>query len=234
MRRISTRRRWAGTKRLASTSISRPAAARRPRRRRSAPARPSSACPTWRGVLLFRGKGADLVGMMNVYANSPQGFYWLKSSGITGVRDLAGKKIGNPAGDGARTHVAGAGEDRRHRSEFGHLGQHRRQCQARRAQGQGDRRHDVILQPSPRVRARARRRHGLPGVEGRGRQSLRQFDHRQRRLAQGQPGQGRKVREGHAEGVRRLHQEARAVRPGAGRERTARSSSTTSWTTGIS
>jgi NitT/TauT family transport system substrate-binding protein len=55
------------------------------------------------GVLLFRGKGADLVGVMNVYANSPQGFYWLKSSGIKDVRDLAGKKIGNPAGDGART-----------------------------------------------------------------------------------------------------------------------------------
>src|SRR3954447_9004292 len=55
------------------------------------------------GVLLFRGKGADLVGIMNVYANSPQGLYWLKSSGIKTVKDLAGKKIGNPAGDGART-----------------------------------------------------------------------------------------------------------------------------------
>jgi NitT/TauT family transport system substrate-binding protein len=55
------------------------------------------------GVLLFRGKGADIVGLMNVYANSPQGLYWLKSSGIKSVKDLAGKKIGNPAGDGART-----------------------------------------------------------------------------------------------------------------------------------
>ena len=55
------------------------------------------------GVLLFRGKGARLVGLMNVYANSPQGLYWLKSNGINGVKDLAGKKIGNPAGDGART-----------------------------------------------------------------------------------------------------------------------------------
>jgi NitT/TauT family transport system substrate-binding protein len=55
------------------------------------------------GVLLFRGKGADLVGVMNVYANSPQGLYWLKSSGIKDARDLPGKKIGNPAGDGART-----------------------------------------------------------------------------------------------------------------------------------
>jgi NitT/TauT family transport system substrate-binding protein len=55
------------------------------------------------GVLLFRGKGMDLVGVMNVYANSPQGLYWLKSSGIKTAKDLAGKKIGNPAGDGART-----------------------------------------------------------------------------------------------------------------------------------
>jgi NitT/TauT family transport system substrate-binding protein len=55
------------------------------------------------GVLFFRGKGADLVGLMNVYANSPQGLYWRKSTGIKTAKDLAGKKIGNPAGDGART-----------------------------------------------------------------------------------------------------------------------------------
>ena len=38
------------------------------------------------GVLLFRGKGLDLVGLMNVYANSPQGLYWLKSTGINSSR----------------------------------------------------------------------------------------------------------------------------------------------------
>ena len=54
-------------------------------------------------ALTLRGKGADTVGVFNVYANSPQGLYWLKSSGIKTVKDLAGKKIGNPAGDGART-----------------------------------------------------------------------------------------------------------------------------------
>ena len=53
-------------------------------------------------ALALRGKGADTVGVFNVYANSPQGLYWLKSSGIKGIKDLAGKKIGNPAGDGAR------------------------------------------------------------------------------------------------------------------------------------
>ena len=54
------------------------------------------------GVLVAKGKGADSVAVLNVYANSPQGMYWLKSSGIRGIKDFPGKKIGNPAGDGAR------------------------------------------------------------------------------------------------------------------------------------
>lgn len=55
------------------------------------------------GVLVAAGKGAQTVAVFNVYANSPQGLYWLKSSGVGSVKDLAGKRIGNPAGDGART-----------------------------------------------------------------------------------------------------------------------------------
>lgn len=54
------------------------------------------------GVLVAKGKGADTVAVFNVYANSPQGMYWLKSSGIKTIKDFVGKKIGNPAGDGAR------------------------------------------------------------------------------------------------------------------------------------
>ena len=53
-------------------------------------------------VLVVKGKGADVVAVYNVYANSPQGMYWLKSSGIKGIKDFPGKKIGNPAADGAR------------------------------------------------------------------------------------------------------------------------------------
>jgi NitT/TauT family transport system substrate-binding protein len=53
-------------------------------------------------VLHTKGKGADLVALMNVYANSPYGLYWLKSSGIKGLKDLAGKRIGNPPADAAR------------------------------------------------------------------------------------------------------------------------------------
>jgi NitT/TauT family transport system substrate-binding protein len=53
-------------------------------------------------AMVARGKGADLVAVMNVYANSPQGFYWLKSSGIAGPADFPGHSIGNPPGDAAR------------------------------------------------------------------------------------------------------------------------------------
>ena len=49
-----------------------------------------------------RGKGADLTAVMVIYANTPQGFYWLKSSGINGPKDFPGRKIGNPPGDAAR------------------------------------------------------------------------------------------------------------------------------------
>lgn len=53
-------------------------------------------------ALVAKSKGADLVAVMNVYANSPQGLYWLKSSGISGPKDFPGHKIGNPPGDAAR------------------------------------------------------------------------------------------------------------------------------------
>src|SRR5256714_1393988 len=54
------------------------------------------------GGLGAKGKSADSVAVFNVYANSPQGMYWLKSSGIKGIKDFPGKKFGNPAADGAR------------------------------------------------------------------------------------------------------------------------------------
>jgi len=53
-------------------------------------------------ALVAKSKGADLVAVMNVYANSAQGFYWLKSTGIKGPKDFPGHKIGNPPGDAAR------------------------------------------------------------------------------------------------------------------------------------
>ncbi len=53
-------------------------------------------------ALVAKGKGADIVAVMNVYANSPYGMYWLKSSGIEGIQDFPGKRIGNPPSDAAR------------------------------------------------------------------------------------------------------------------------------------
>jgi len=53
-------------------------------------------------VMVARGAGADIVAVMNIFANSPQGFYWLRSSGIQSVRDFAGRRLGNPPGDAAR------------------------------------------------------------------------------------------------------------------------------------
>jgi len=53
-------------------------------------------------VLQGRGKGADVVGVMAIYANSPFGFYWKKSSGIRSAADFKGRKIGNPPADAAR------------------------------------------------------------------------------------------------------------------------------------
>ncbi|MEO3428560.1 ABC transporter substrate-binding protein [Pelagibius sp. CAU 1746] len=53
-------------------------------------------------ALVAKSKGADFVAVMAVYANSPQGFYWLKSNGISGPADFAGRKIGNPPADASR------------------------------------------------------------------------------------------------------------------------------------
>jgi len=53
-------------------------------------------------VFVTIAKGAKSVAVYNVYANSPYGFYWLKSSGIKTPKDFAGRKIGNPPWDAAR------------------------------------------------------------------------------------------------------------------------------------
>ena len=47
-------------------------------------------------------KGADLVAVMAIYANSPFVLYWKKSSGIAGPKDFAGRTLGNPPADAAR------------------------------------------------------------------------------------------------------------------------------------
>ncbi len=53
-------------------------------------------------MLVARSKGADTVALMSIYANTGQTFYWLKSAGINGPKDFAGRRIGNPPGDASR------------------------------------------------------------------------------------------------------------------------------------
>ncbi|MFL6840786.1 MAG: ABC transporter substrate-binding protein, partial [Bradyrhizobium sp.] len=53
-------------------------------------------------MLVARSKGADAVALMSIYANTGQTFYWLKSYSVSGPKDFAGRKIGNPPGDASR------------------------------------------------------------------------------------------------------------------------------------
>src|SRR3984957_12811546 len=53
-------------------------------------------------MLVARSKGADVVALMSIYANTGQTFYWLKSYGVNGVKDFPGHRIGNPPGDASR------------------------------------------------------------------------------------------------------------------------------------
>src|ERR1700712_3232275 len=53
-------------------------------------------------MLVAKSKGADVVALMSIYANTGQTFYWLKSYGVNGPKDFPGHKIGNPPGDASR------------------------------------------------------------------------------------------------------------------------------------
>ncbi|GMG85046.1 ABC transporter substrate-binding protein [Paralimibaculum aggregatum] len=53
-------------------------------------------------ALQFLAKGAPFTGVFVAYNDNAAGLYWKKSSGISGVQDFAGKKIGAPAFDATR------------------------------------------------------------------------------------------------------------------------------------
>ena len=53
-------------------------------------------------MLVAKSKGADVVALMSIYANTGQTFYWLKSYGVNGAKDFPNHKIGNPPGDASR------------------------------------------------------------------------------------------------------------------------------------
>jgi len=43
-------------------------------------------------MLVAKSKGADVVALMSIYANTGQTFYWLKSYGVNGPKDFVGHK----------------------------------------------------------------------------------------------------------------------------------------------
>jgi NitT/TauT family transport system substrate-binding protein len=53
-------------------------------------------------MLVAKSKGADVLALMSIYANTGQTFYWLKSYGVNGPKDFPSHKIGNPPGDASR------------------------------------------------------------------------------------------------------------------------------------
>jgi NitT/TauT family transport system substrate-binding protein len=54
-------------------------------------------------VMTAKASGANEVAVMNIYANFPEGFYWMKNgSQIKTLKDFEGKKVGNPPGDAGR------------------------------------------------------------------------------------------------------------------------------------
>lgn len=53
-------------------------------------------------ALQFIGNGSAMKGVFVAYNDNAAGIYWKKSSGITSVKDLAGKKMGAPAFDALR------------------------------------------------------------------------------------------------------------------------------------
>lgn len=53
-------------------------------------------------ILPAQGQGIDVTAVMAIYSTTAYGLYWKKSSGIATAKDLAGRKIGSPAGDAVR------------------------------------------------------------------------------------------------------------------------------------
>lgn len=53
-------------------------------------------------ILPARSQNIDVVGVMAIYSKTAYGLYWKLSSGIKTPKDLAGRKIGAPAGDAVK------------------------------------------------------------------------------------------------------------------------------------
>ena len=79
-------------------------------------------------MLVARSKGADVVALMSIYANTGQTFYWLKSYGVNGAKDFPDPQDRQSAGRCLAGDVAGLRQGGGHRARLGEF----RQCRADR------------------------------------------------------------------------------------------------------
>ena len=138
-------------------------------------------------MLVARSKGADDVALMSIYANTGRTFYWLKSSGVSGSKDFAGRKIGNPPGDASRVMWPAFAKATGLAPELGVLCQYRADREIGGAQEPCGRHHQRFLQFARHQAQGVRQRIGFAELEGDRAQLLRQFDHRQRRISEKNP-----------------------------------------------
>ena len=168
-------------------------------------------------MLVAKSKGADVVALMSIYANTGQTFYWLKSYGVNGPKDFPNHKIGNPPGDASRVmwpafaKAAGIAPDA---VSFVNVGPTAKiaALKSHTVDIISDfyNEHDLkVIEFGSRPRLRQ--------LEGHRAQSVRQFADRQRRVPGEESEAGRGVRQDQPEGLCRLRRRRRAVPEGAAR-----------------
>ena len=168
-------------------------------------------------MLVARSKGADVVALMSIYANTGQTFYWLKSYGVDGAKDFPGHKIGNPPGDASRVMWPAFAKAAGIAPDCGDLRQCRPDREDRGAEEPHRRHHQRLLQRARSEGDRVRRRPRLRQLEGHRPQPLRQLADRQRRLSGEEPEAGGGFRPHQPEGLRRLRRRRHALPEGAAR-----------------
>ena len=155
-------------------------------------------------MLVAKSKGADVVALMSIYANTGQTFYWLKSYGVNGPKDFAGRKIGNPPGDASRVmwpafaKAAGLAPDS---VSFVNVGP---TAKSAALKGRVVENHQRFLQFARYQAEGIRQRSRVAQLERHRPQFLRQFADRQRCLLRKEPEADRGFRSYHPESLRCL------------------------------
>ena len=109
-------------------------------------------------MLVAKSKGADIIALMSIYANSAQTFYWLKCYGVNGAEGLPRPQDRQSAGRRLARDVAGLCQGGRHRARLGDLREHRPDRQGRGAEEPDRRYHQRLLQRARPEGDRVRRR----------------------------------------------------------------------------